>query len=351
MSNSPVTLFPAHYKAVEILGDGPLLVEHPFPEKLDENNVVVKPLLVGVCRSDLKEIMGLRTVPHDFGHEIVGEIQWAGNASGLVRGDTVCFDPHVKIERTSGFGEYIVARGEAQSLSRAFVKLPRERSDEKYVFCEPMACAQHCITNLLKYLNCVSLAGLRVGVIGAGNAGTLISLLAKHLGASLTLFNRSTERLEFLRRRGIFSADELCLLSERCPPSFDVMIATTSFLYSSIMSFAVQGLRPSGLLLLYGGTREGDLLAGTNLDLDRTRRREELIETRCEGKEFRVGGTHGALPVDFTRVIDLLKDCPTDFPVELLISRCIRLDELPEILVSLTKPETPYCGKIVVGRA
>jgi threonine dehydrogenase-like Zn-dependent dehydrogenase len=346
--DNSATPFPEKYKSVEICPDGPSLVEHPFPHLLDDNTVVVKPILVGICRSDLKELMRARTVRHDFGHEILGEVGWAGRALGLERGDTVCFDPHVGVERTSGFGEYFIARGDSEALGRAFVKIPSETSAEKSVFCEPMACAHHCVANLMRYLKCESLANLRVAVIGAGNAGALLSLLAKHLGASVTLFNRNAARLEFLKRKGIFSTHELCLIDRRRPPGFDAVIAATTFLYPSVLSFAMQCLNKEAILMLYGGTREGDLLAGAVINIDQTRRREALVSATWLGKQFRVGGTYGALSIDFARVAHLLKTYASDFPVELLISHQILLAELPEVLRFLTKPETQQYGKIVV---
>ena len=325
------------------------MTEHPFPAMLDENTVVVETKLAGICRSDLKEITGTRTVRHDFGHEIVGTVRWAGKAYGLASGDTVCLDPHVGIERNSGFSEYIIARGEAGDLGRAFIKLPQGIPADRSVFCEPMACAQHCITNLLRYLDSESLTGLRVAVIGAGNAGALIGLIAKHMGASLTLFNRGTERLKFLAERKIFLRNELCLMNGNCPAVFDAVIVATSFLYPSVMTFALQGLREGAILMLYGGTREGDLLANTKLNVDQIRRKELVAEATYDGKRLRVGGTYGALAEDFARVTAQLKISDSYFPLELLISRRIRLDDLPATLFSLIETEQSYCGKIIVG--
>jgi threonine dehydrogenase-like Zn-dependent dehydrogenase len=344
-------LFPKSFKSVEILNGKPSLVEKPFLDIWDDDGVVVAPILLGICRSDLKEILGVRALRHDFGHEIVGNIEWASRATALGPGDTVCFDPHIEIARTSGFGEFIIAHGDAETLERAFIKVPKEIPAEKLVFCEPMACAHHCIWNLLRYLKCESLRGYRVGVIGAGNAGSLIGLLTKHLGASVTIFNRSNERLKFLIQQELFSPNELGLIGSACQIDYDVIIATTSFLYPSVMDFAVQVVRRGGIIILYGGTQEGDFLPDTNLDIDRVRRTESLVNVSCRGKCFRVGGSHGALRADFMRVVSLLKTRPLSFPIERLISCEILLDQLPEALASLTNPQVTYYGKIVVRQS
>jgi cyclitol reductase len=341
--------FPMAFKSVGISGGEPVMMEYPFPAILDEYTVVVETKLAGVCRSDLKEATGTRTVRHDFGHEIAGIVRWAGKADGLSSGDTVCLDPHVDIERNSGFSEYIIARGETRDLGRAFIKLPQDILADRSVFCEPMACAQHCIANLLRYLNSESLTGLRVAVIGAGNAGTLIGMIAKHMGASLTLFNRGSERLKFLAERKLFLRNELCLMKDNCPAVFNAVIVATSFLYPSVMTFALQGLREGAILMLYGGTREGDLLANTKLNVDHIRRKELVAEATYDGKQLRVGGTYGALSEDFARVTELLKNSDSYFPLELLITQRIGLDNLPATLFSLIETEQSYFGKIIVG--
>ena len=350
--NSSIKL-PRFYRAVEISSEGTLLITHQFPDLRNHDVylrnhdvVVVKPIMVGVCRSDVKEAQGNRTVRHDFGHEIVGTVEWTNASGPLSRGELVCFDPHVRLSRTSGFGELIIAKGHPSDLRRAFPAVIQEIPVEKLVFCEPTACAQHCISNLFRHLQLSRLDGLRIGIVGAGNAGSLIGLLVKYLGGTITLFNRSIARLKFLQERRIFSEHELKPLSTVIPDLFDAIIPTTSFLHSSVLRFTMQAVRPDGLILLYGGTKKGDLLPDTNLDIDWVRRQEKLVKVSWQDKSFKVGGTYGAGSEDFSRVMAIFSDISAKFPVDRLIIKEISLEELPETLQLLSS--TTSQGKIVV---
>jgi threonine dehydrogenase-like Zn-dependent dehydrogenase len=304
--------------------------------------------LIGICRSDIKEVLGNRQMRKDFGHEIVGIVEWASVSVPLSRGDLVGFDPHVHISRTSGFGELVLAEGDSTNLQRAFPKVKGSISLRKLVFWEPMACAQHCVSNLLRYKGVSRLDDVRIGVVGAGNAGTLIGLLLKHLGATITAFNRSQSRLELLKERQIFSETELRRLGENDLDLFDVIIPATDFLYSSVLGFSIHALRPNGLLLLFGGTRKDDVLPNTSLLIDRVRRHEDLLNIVCEDKPLQIGGTYGALGDDFSKVIDLLSDFPAYFPVEHLVTQEIFLSDLPEMLKAFAYGRREYRGKIVV---
>lgn len=338
---------PRFFRAVELTPRGPVLRTRRLPNIGNRDAVVVEPILVGICRADLKEVQGTRPVRRDFGHEIIGSVRWAGPSVPLDRGGLVCFNPHPKISRSSGFGELVVAQGDPDALGEAFPELVRGIPPEKAVFCEPMACAQHCASNLLQYEGLSHLSGLRVGIIGAGNAGTLIGLIVKHLGATVTLINRSVDRLEFLTERQIFAAHELSPMTREIADTFDVVVAATSSV-SPVLKLAIQVVRPRGLVLFYGGTQKGDLLPGTNLDIDFVRRKENLLDVVWRGKSFRVGGTYGALPRDFRRVMHLLDAAPNRFPVEHLITGEVALEDLPERLESLASSDASYRGKIVV---
>jgi len=339
---------PRSYKTVQLQPEGLLSKEVSVPSHPQKSNIVIiSPKLYGICNSDIKEIQGNRLLRSDFGHELVGEVKFADPSISLVPGDIVCFNPHSPVERNSGFTELLIAEGKPSALESAFPKVSYKKiSLEKLVLVEPMACTHHCVLRACQYLGLSRLDNLKVGIIGAGNTGTLIGLIAKHLGATVTLFNRSADRLEFLKQRKIFSTNELRLLSNDCSPEFDIMIPTTSFLYSSVLRFAMQAVQPMGLLLLYGGTCPGDLLLNTKIDIDQIRRQEKLINITWENKSLLIGGTYGASDEDFLKVIDLLNSAPGNFPIQHLITGEVSLDELPEKLESLAKEG--YRGKLVV---
>jgi cyclitol reductase len=336
------------YQAVELMPAGPTVSTHTLPTQVDTHSIVVKPLMVGICRSDLKEVMGNRPARSDFGHEIVGTIEWASSSLPFLQGDLVCFNPNVGVSRTSGFGEKVIAEGDAFTIAQAFPKITLTLPPEKLVFCEPLACAQHCIANTLRYLERTDLQGLRVAVVGAGNTGTMIGLIAKYLGATLTVFNRRNERLHFLEERRVFLGEELEVLNNTVVDAFDVLIPTTTFLYSPVLAFVTRAVQSEGLIVLFGGTQEGDVLPRTGLDINLIRRQQRLARATFDGKVFSIGGTYGATFEDFAKVMEYLQASPARFPVEHLIVKEISLDALPMELQRLASPETNYYGKIVV---
>lgn len=313
-----------------------------------EPQLIMRPRLVGICRSDIKEFLGTRTVRHDFGHEILAEVVSSNAHDPRLPsvGSLVVLDPHVKISRSSGFGELVVATGIVENLSKAFIKVPNTIIDRKLIFTEPLACAHHCVANLLRFEGVETLDGLSVGIVGAGMTGILIGLLCKHYGAAVTILNRSEERLNFLRATGIFDENELSLMDAK-EQEFDVVIPTTTFLFPEVLSFCKKIVRSSGLVLLYGGTKSGDVFPSIKeVDIDAIRRNQSMTKVSDGKKEFRLCGTHGATTEDFMAIIRLLGGSSKNIPVEKLISRDIRLEDVPQMLLEMTRGEV--LGKTIV---
>lgn len=336
------------FKTLELSENKLDIVQKEIAES-SEPQLVLKPRLVGICRSDIKEFLGTRTVRHDFGHEILAEVVESNTNDGQVPkvGDVVVLDPHIKIQRTSGFGELIVATGSNENLTKAFIKVSPSISEDRLVFTEPLACAHHCVSNLLRYEQRKTLNGLSVGIVGAGMTGALIGLICKHLGAAITIINRSEDRLRFLENTSVYDASELSLMDD-VEQDFDIVIPTTTFLFPDVLRFCEDIVKDSGLVLLYGGTKAGDIfLEHKELDIDNIRRSQSLVEVSSDGKRFRVGGTHGAITEDFLSVGKLLRDHPQDFPVDRLISNRIKLADVPETIIEMAEKEN--FGKTIVN--
>jgi len=348
MSGKQLSRLPTRYRRVELSPDGPVLMACSLPDLAGQNVVVIRPLMAGICRSDIREVQGVRPLRRDFGHEVVGTVEWSGESVDLKRGDLVSLDPNVPINRTPAFGELLVASGNPTELALAFPKVRRTISLKKLVMCEPLACARHCVSNLYRHLAVSELTGLRVGIVGAGNAGTFIAMILKYLGAKITLFNRGFDRLGFLRRHRLFAADELEVLGSSRMNSFDAVVPTTSFLYLDVLDFALKIVKPGGLLLLYGGTSKSSALPGIALEIDSIRRCESSLPVSWRGKSVRIAGTYGALRSDFSAVLDYLDRDPAAFPVERMITQEVALEDLPAIFRSLTAQEARYIGKVIV---
>lgn len=337
------------YNSVELCSGNPIFVSHTLEiNKRNKYLVVIKPILMGVCRSDLKEMLGERSSRHDFGHEVLGKVYWAGKKVPLSQGNIVTFNPNINISRNSGFSEFLIASGSTRELKEAFPLVESGETEylRKLVFCEPMSCAQHCVASLLKYLCKSRLDGLSVGIVGAGMAGTLIGLIVKYMGAKITLFNRTEDKLEFLVKNNIFSMNELQLLGKTSIDKFDVIIPTTTFLYQPILRFSANAIKEDGLILLFGGTQEKDTFPGSTCNIDRIRRKEDIGKVQINKKSFNVGGTHGSILADYYQSVEMLIKHPDCFPVEHLIASEISLSQLPETLLHLGANN--YFGKTVV---
>ena len=84
---------PKIYQVVELSSGKAILRTRKVPIHIQENPriIVVRPHMVGICRSDVKELLNVRTVRHDFGHEIVGTVAWADKGATTARANNRFF--------------------------------------------------------------------------------------------------------------------------------------------------------------------------------------------------------------------------------------------------------------------
>jgi len=340
-------VFPPSYLSVNLFEGGPILKKTPLPKYDQEKCImVVKPILVGICRSDIKEITNERAIRNDFGHEIMGRFIWANVPIDLDVNSLVCFDPHVMIDRTSGFSEYLFAFGSQENLLSAFPKCPTTLEEHRAVFVEPLACAYHAIARLKSSLHVEFFKELNIGILGAGNSGTLIGLIAKHLGANVKMFNRNIKRLEYLAENNLFTEDELVIQTTKVSPLDGIVLATT-FLDQNTFYWGMDNLKSGGVLLLFGGTRPYNNLIDQTLDLDDLRRNQKEFAYTYKKKTVLIAGTYGVKPTDIQASFHLLglRDA---FPVERLILNYVTLSDLCELLKEFAAGEKPYIGKLLV---
>ena len=308
--------------------------------------VIVKPARVGVCSSDLKEVRGVRLYRHDFGHEIVGTLWETNLCDTLQPGDRVVYDPHVHLQRNSGFSELVVAISSPELLNNAFLKVSEDVDVDKLVFLEPLACIAHAYRRLEAVVPSIRERRGRLGIIGAGNAGTLAAYYGRHLGFAVTLINRSSERLKFLQNAGLLPGLEMALCHELDGDSFDVVFLTTSFLSADVVQLGLNSVANNGTVVLYGGTTPGTNCNGADLDCLRRSERHALIQWR--EKPVTLIGTHGAVRTDFVVAYEAMRAKPRQFPLEQLITRRVRLPQLPELLISMSRAVDHCTGKAVV---
>ncbi|MEV5710663.1 alcohol dehydrogenase catalytic domain-containing protein [Actinoallomurus sp. NPDC052274] len=317
--------------SVELTGSGPRLSRARPRRPGGAHTVLVEPLVVGVCRSDLKEIAGRRPGPSQFGHELVGVVA-RSSTPRLPVGSRVCLDPNVPVLRGTGFARAMWVGGDDEPLARALPLAPAGVPERRLVFAEPLACAAHCLTMAGRHLGRAGLRGAAMCVLGAGTAGVLISRLAEAAGAGVSLVNRDADRLAFLSaRRMLPGAGGMCL-DEAPSGGHDVVVVATSFVLPELLTHALRLVRPGGLVMLYGGTAAGDRLPGLDCDLDRVRRGELVAAARWRGRPVRVGGSYGTTPADFALALRALAGSPDGLGVERLITAEVALPELPDLL-------------------
>ena len=322
-----------------------------FPvQMLTDDAIVVRPLYAGICRADIKEVSGLREpIPgtrHLFGHEVIGNVVFAGAATGFVEEQTVTLNPNADCERTTAFGNYLVAHGPQQALLQALVTIPHHVSLEPPWLPEPFACVIHSLDGLLLALGTSSLAGVEVAIVGAGNAGVLFGLYCQYLGGRATLFNRSLPRREFAQRLGSFADDRICPLDSAPDAAFDVVVLATTIIDEDILSIGERMVSPRGALLLYGGTWSNLIRDGH--DLNQVRRTGGTVSLVSQGKAIRVVGGYGCTAGDFAKAIALYAEQPRIFPLSRFISSFIGLDDLPKTITAMASGAFDPPGKILI---
>lgn len=288
-----------------------------------ESMVLVEPLSVGVCRSDLREIQGTRSVRSDFGHEVVGRVTLARDTR-FADGDVVVLDPHVELGyRSTGFGTLMEVHGTRPAVEAALIPFEPGAWKEVGVFVEPLACALHCWRVASKEL--VS-EDCRVQIVGAGTAGVLLTVAWALAGSKVWLFNRTSERIDFLGTSGLLELGDISLAATDRPCDV-VIVATTQFQYGIEL---MGRLRPGGLVVPYGGTTPGELWDG--MRVDNARRNEGRVS--MDG--FVVQGTYGATHSDFLLAQSLLESRYDlrELLNNLVVRRCA-LREAPNLLMQM----------------
>lgn len=193
-------------KAAVYVGDSKIEIkEIPVPE-IEDNEILLKVTLVGLCKTDVKKILyNMFPPPRIFGHEIVGKIEKIGKKiiTNLKEGDRVVVFHHVpcldcfycrnenysqcstyrEIDTTAGYGEKS-GGGFAEYIKipelvveRGLIKIPENVADEEAVFVEPLNCC-------LKAIKKANLhRGDSVLIIGQGSIGLALTQLARLYGA------------------------------------------------------------------------------------------------------------------------------------------------------------------------
>ncbi len=191
--------------------------EIPIP-KLNDDEVLIKIMRIGVCGSDIHVYHGKHpytVYPVTQGHEVSGMIEKVGTkVSNFKQGDKVTIQPQVVCGKCYSclHGKYHICdelkvmgfqtTGMASEFfvtdAKRVLKLPDDMSYEQGAMIEPLAVACGVFTKT-KDVN-----GLNVIVLGAGPIGNLTAQTAKALGAKAVLITDISDfRLEIAKKVGI----------------------------------------------------------------------------------------------------------------------------------------------------
>ncbi|MCF1469220.1 hypothetical protein FS764_20165 [Agrobacterium vitis] len=350
-----MTEFPSTYTTAELVSGAVTIIEKTFPrERLLEDVVVIRPDYIGICRADVKEIGGSRDIPTDrgplFGHELVGSVSFAGTQSGFQKGDLVTFNPNITPIRTTGFAEYVFIQGTTDQLDQAVVRVPEPDILQNVWMPEPFACIVHATKKLLELTELVSFHGKKVGIIGAGCSGIMFAMYAKHLGASVVVFNRGEMRRTFAQDQALLTKEEVLPLTEidNHRDTFDVVIVVPTIVTSEILLAAANIASHQGILHIYGGTRKGDRFPSTQVDIDTIRRQEGVSETEYMGKKIKISGAYGCNKEDYEESFRLHSKYPIQFPLEKLISKEIVFEKFSQFIMDVAKGIKDLPGKVVI---
>lgn len=241
-----------------------------------DNDVSIEILYCGICHSDLHAIKndwGGTTYPIVPGHEIIGKITRTGSgvtkfkpgdlaAIGCIvdscghchqceegqeqfceKGWTLVFnapDKHLGGVTYGGFSKNIVADADYVLKMPAFDNLGAAA---------PLLCAGITVYSPLKHWGAG--AGKKVGIIGIGGLGHMAVKIAKAMGAHVTVFTTSPQKVDDAKRLG---ADEAVLSKDReqmkSQSGFDMILDTVSAKHN-INSY-LHLLKVDGSLVLVG---------------------------------------------------------------------------------------------------
>ena len=231
----------------------------PRPRKSHE--ALIKIRKAGICSTDLELVKGYYPYTGILGHEFVGEVVEAEDASWIgerVVGEinVVCNECEQCLNERPTHCEYRTVLGiinrdgtfaEFTNLPVANLhRVPASVPDEMAVFTEPLAAALEIQQQI--QIN----PSDRVLLVGAGRLGQLIAQTLALTGCDLRVVARHKHQQDLLKARGIMTISE----EEIKPWRWDVVVEATGS--PSGFALARRAIRPRGILVLKS-TYQGEM--------------------------------------------------------------------------------------------
>ena len=198
-----------------LICDNGLRYDPAYPEPVPPpGEALIRVRLAGICNTDLELVRGYLGFRGVMGHEFVGEVVQAADATWLGRrvvGDinaacrsqecvacTAGRPTHCPNRTTLGIAGRDGAFAEYLILPQAnLYAVPKNVSDEMAVFTEPLAAACEILAQ-------IQIAPTdRVVVLGDGKLGLLVAAVLRLTGAELTLVGRHQDKLAIAEDWGV----------------------------------------------------------------------------------------------------------------------------------------------------
>jgi L-iditol 2-dehydrogenase len=227
--------------------------------RIDENEVLIRSRLVGICHSDYELLAGQYIIPISYpvipGHEWVGEVVEAGkNVTGLKPGDRVVGECVINTpERIHHFGfsmdganrEFFAARPEWLH------KLPDAVDDAKGALIEPFTCGYYAV---LRHggVN----ASETVVISGGGTIGLVSAAAAIGMGARVIVVDPVPLRRDIAKRLGAdatvdpSTGDPIEAVKEITKGGADLVIEASG--HASSLANVFDYARPEGRVSMVG---------------------------------------------------------------------------------------------------
>jgi len=266
-------------KSLHFDGKELLIKEVPIPIQ-NKNEVLIKVLMAGICKTDLEIVKGYMGFKGILGHEFVGEVVDAQNKSLIGRrvvGEINCpcyccsfclrgMSNHCPKRTVLGIYNRDGVFAEYTTLPEKNLHIiPNGLSDEIAVFTEPVAAGYRILEQVQFNPNDF------VVVLGDGRMGQIISQIINPYVRKLVCIGKHSQKMFLLNIFGI----DTCLLDYWKDKNVDVVIDATG--NPVAQSFALDILRPQGTLVIKSTTEQPNSINLSKLVVDEIK----IIGSRC----------------------------------------------------------------------
>ena len=228
----------------------------PDPDPADDE-VLIQPLRMGICATDIEICRGYMGFDGVLGHEFVGRVQASGGKLGrdwlqkrvVGRINCVCgrcdmcragLREHCRNRTVLGIAGRDGCFADAFTLPATnLIEVPDHLDDDHAVFTEPLAAAHQILRQL-------TIEGRPyITVLGDGRLGLLCAQVMSHLNATVRVVGKHSEKLALCERWGVKHRllEEVGLRSDQ-----DIVVDCTG--NADGMNTAIQMVRPRGTIVL-----------------------------------------------------------------------------------------------------